>query len=83
MYKLDNVWETVVESLNLPLNAEISTNCLYSAIISCTGFSRKETVKNLIQSFELRGFIKKSDKVGIWIISNIPIKEKKEDWFEV
>lgn len=83
MYKLDKVWETVIECLNMPLNTEISTNGLYSAIISCTGFSRKETIKNLIQSFELRGFIKKTDKIGIWIINNIPAIEKKTDWFEV
>lgn len=82
MYDLDKIWKGVVEYLKLPLNAEISTDGIFRAIQNTTSFCRLKTIKNIIVNLENRGFIKRTQNIGIWSICKLS-DNKKDNWLEV
>jgi len=78
MYDIEKIWKGVLEFLKLPLNAEISTEGIFRAIQNTTSFCRTKTIKSVIVNLENKGFIKRSENIGIWIICKGYTKEN--DW---
>jgi len=76
MYDVEKLWKRTLEFLKVPLNAEISTDGIYHAIENTTSFTRVKTIKAIIVNLENRGFIKRTDNIGIWkICKNYEDKE--------
>lgn len=79
MYDINKIWKGVLEFLKLPLNAEVNTDNIYQAIANTTPFTRQKTIRAIIINLENRGFIKRSNNIGIWIICKTT-ENKIDSW---
>jgi hypothetical protein len=83
MYDINKIWKNALEYLKLSLNSEISTDGIYHAIENTTSFTRQKTIRSIIINLEKHNFIRRSEKIGIWIICKIFENKDEKDWFEV